>query len=58
MEALGNSNTSELEPAVLEVYATMLGLLENPPGLIDFDEGWRAINDKDFRITGDPRSED
>lgn len=57
LEGFGQTNTSELAPAFIEVYAGMLGLTETPPGLGDFDEGWRAINRKDFPIRDDPRED-
>jgi hypothetical protein len=56
MEHFGQANTSEMEPLVLEPYASMLGLADAPPGDPgDFDEGWRAIHGVEFPIVDDPR---
>jgi hypothetical protein len=44
MNRFGQKSTAEIDPMVLESYASMLGLTEAPPDLGDFDEGWRAIN--------------
>ena len=52
------ASTSEMEPLVSEPYASMLGLIEAPPEVGDFDEGWRAINDEDFPMGDDPRTGD
>jgi hypothetical protein len=58
MEHFGQANTSEMEPLVLEPFASALGLADPPPGdLGDFDEGWRAINNVEFPIVDDPRAE-
>jgi hypothetical protein len=57
MEHFGRSSTAEIHPTELEVFAGILGLIEVPPGLGDFDEGWRAIHNlPDPPIIDDPRS--
>ena len=56
MEHFGHANTGEMNPLVLEPFASMLGLGDAPPGdLGDFDEGWRAIHGVEFPIVDDPR---
>lgn len=57
MRALGYADTSEMNPMLLEPIASALGLKEAPPGLGDFDEGWRAIHGVEFPMTDDPRGE-
>lgn len=55
MQALGFANTADMDPTVLEPFAFALGLKEPPPGLGDFDEGWRAIYGAEFPLIDDPR---
>jgi hypothetical protein len=58
MEAQSLSDTSPIHSVELEVYASMLGLVDPPTGpLGDFDEGWRAIKRLDMPIVDDPRED-
>jgi hypothetical protein len=58
MEHFGQTNTSEIEPLLLEPIASALGLVEAPPDpLGDFDEGWRAVHDIDMPLLDDPRQD-
>jgi hypothetical protein len=58
MDAQGLADTSPMHSVELEVYASMLGLVDPPAGpLGDFDEGWRAINRVDMPIVDDPRED-
>ncbi len=44
MRHFGLGAVAELHPTVVTGYAGMLGLVEPPPSLGNFDQGWRAIN--------------
>jgi hypothetical protein len=44
MRHFSQKNTAEIEPVILEPYASMLGLTEPPPELGDFDSTWRDMN--------------
>ncbi len=58
MEALGQSNTSELNSLELEVNAAALSLVEPVDDQLgSFDEGWRAVHDLDVPMFDDPRQQ-
>lgn len=45
MRAFAATSVAELDPAQIENYAGLLGLVESPPGAGTFEQGFRAIND-------------
>lgn len=44
MRAFGQTSTVQIEPMILESYASMLGLTEAPPELGDYDSTWHDLN--------------
>ena len=58
MEHFGRTSTAEMTPILLEPTASALGFVEAPPGLGDFDEGWRALEGVDYPLVDDPRAEE
>lgn len=43
LEEFGLNEVAELPPAVIQTFAGMLGLVEAPPELGNFEQGWRAV---------------
>jgi hypothetical protein len=43
LEHFGLSEVAELPPQALQTFAGMLGLVEAPPDLGNFEQGWRAV---------------
>ncbi len=43
LEHFGLSEVAELPPEVIQTFAGMLGLVEAPPELGNFEQGWRAV---------------
>lgn len=44
MRHFGLTQIAEMHPTVITAHAGLLGLVEPPPGLGNFDQGWREIN--------------